>query len=477
MWEIVQEKLDTYKDSWFYDGKTRISYCEVKKYAERVGQNLRDMLRIKSKCAVLCDSEMMTALGILSCWYAQLIPVPMSMNYGEKHCMSIIETSNLKYLITDKESYSEKFGLYTYNIENSVWYGERVGQAEEHELDDIDIIMNTSGTTGKPKGVMITNSGLYQNIINISHYFKIKENDTILIARPLYHCAVLTGEFLISLYNGLNICFYIGTYNPMAIIHYMNCWNISVMCGTPTLFLQISNYFARQKQYAQLRVIALSGEVLTSQIAEKIRSVFKQTEIYNVYGLTEASPRVSYLDPALFDKYAESVGIPLVNTKITIRDNEGNEVIAGVDGNIFVESTCLMRGYYRNKRLSEEKLTKYGLKTGDIGYVDKDGRLYIRSRADDMIIKAGMNIYPSEIENSICNFPFILETVAYGKRDDMGQKIAVNIVLKDGYKEMTKRDIMSAFSESLPTHLMPSWLEIVDKLPRNGSGKIIRPRE
>lgn len=476
MWDVVKKSLERNRESWFYDGERNISYQEVKEMAEKIGCDLSHKLQKGSKCGVLCDNEMMTAIGILSCWSVQMIPVPMSMNYGEKNCTNIIESSELKYLITDNKKYCEKFHLYTYDLSDFIWYGEFAIQLKETELEGVAAIMNTSGTTGMPKGVLISNEGLLENLLNISYYFKINRNDVILIARPLYHCAVLTGEFLISLYIGLNICFYRGTYNPLAVIHYINSYKISVMCGTPTLFEQISNHLDRTKQQTQLRVMALSGEILTSKSAEKIRGSFKNTEIYNVYGLTEASPRVSFLSPSLFDTYPGSVGVPLENVKITIRDDQGNIVDDEVHGNVYVESTSLMKGYYRKTEYTAEKLTPYGLMTGDIGYLDKEKRLYILSRADDMIIVGGMNIYPAEIENIIREFPFIMETVVYGKHDESGQRIVANIVLRDGYKELTKRDIMSAFSQKLPRYLMPGMLEIVDCLKRSGSGKVIRPR-
>lgn len=476
MWGNIKKCLLNNKESWFSDGENQITYEQVYEIVVKNAEIIKRKLKEGSKCGILCENEMMSAIGILSCWCAKLIPVPMSMNYGEYSCRNIIVASELKYLITDNKEFGKLFSIYSYEINENKWYGEFEEQEDEIELKDTIAIMNTSGTTGMPKGVMITKDGLWQNVINIVEYFKIDKNDIILIARPLYHCAVMTGEFLVSLYRGLKIVFFQGTYNPIRVAQYINDNNVSVMCGTPTLFTQISNYVQRLNQKFPLRIIALSGEVLSTSNARIIRKTFAKTDIYNVYGLTEASPRVSYLPPNQFDSCPGSVGIPLNNVKITIRDIEGNDLGTEKKGYIYVESVSLMKGYYHSPEKTLEKLTPKGLNTGDIGYLNKDGNLFILSRADDMIIMGGMNIYPAEVEQIILKFPFVLETVVYGVHDEQGQRIATNIVLRDEYKDMTSRDIMRAFSEKMPKYLMPSTLQIVDALERNGSGKVIRPR-
>ncbi len=476
MWNNIKTKLLENRESWFYDGDIKYSYSQIYDIAERNAEKLKKRLNEWNKCGVLCKSEMMTAIGVLSCWAAHMIPVPMSMNYGEHSCRNIIKASELTCLITDSEEYIKRFGTSVYELNKKIWHGEFESQELDMVLKDAAVIMNTSGTTGMPKGVVLTNEGLWKNVTNIAEYFDISKSDNILIARPIYHCAVMSGEFLVSIYKGLNLIFFKGEYNPIGIVQYIMKYNVEVMCGTPTLFLQISNYAKRIKQKLPLKVIALSGEVLSSNNAHIIRSVFKEADIYNVYGLTEASPRVSYLPPQKFDEFPESVGIPLRDTKITIRDDDGNILEKEKVGSIFVESLSLMKGYYHSPETTHKKLTPYGLNTGDIGYLDKNNFLYILSRADDMIIMGGLNIYPAEVEKIILKFPFVEETVVYGIQTNQGQRIAANIVLRNKYKDMNNREMMKAFSEKMPKYLMPSVIRILDKLERNGSGKLVRPR-
>lgn len=474
IWEFIYSLLKGTKSIEWADKYEHITSEEVIGRAVLHGQMLKKKLPAKSRCAVLCERELNTAISILSCWYAGMIPVPMSKNYSEKHCVHIVDYITPDCLISDSAR------LYTYdipfyNITTLKYENEKNNFNADSALSDVAVIMCTSGTTGVPKGAMITEDGLIRNVINISKYFSVISKDKILIARPLYHCAVLTGEFLLSMYKGLDILFFDETYNPSAIVNLLERENIKVMCGTPTLFNHISALYKRLGKTSNLNTTALSGECLTGKIAANIRSCFPNTSIYNVYGLTEAAPRISWLSPELFDTHPESVGIPLEETTIKIADssNLDHELIVNERGIILVKSPSVMKGYYRNEKLSQKRILDGWLNTGDIGYKDENGLLYICSREDDLIIKAGMNIYPQEIENAVRQIGIVDDVVVYGIKNDSGQSIGINIALKNF---ITKKEILTLFSEILPSYQMPDTLNIVNDIEKNASGKAIRPR-
>jgi len=477
MWSFISKRMELYPQSRIISEEIEYTYASVLEMAEKLGSKLNkwNVNNYKLKCAVLCRDGFYTMLGILAAWKAGMIPIPMSINYGEQHCMKIMEGTSPDLLVTDdteitKQFLVPKFDLKTLEINSPV-----LERANE-DLDDIALIMNTSGTTGNPKGALIRDDGLVANVIAISEYFRINQNDTILIARPIYHCAVLSGEMLISLHNGVNICFSNEAYSPATVIGIIEKYSISVMCGTPTLFTHLTKMCSRIGKRNILKVIALSGECLNQEIALEIRKLFEDTEIYNVYGLTEASPRVSYLPPELFDTKSDSVGIGLSNVRIIIADGNGIEVSVNTPGMVMVSSPSIMKGYYRQPELTEKRIVNGWLITGDIGYMDESGCLYILSRADDMIIKAGMNIYPKEIENLLIQFEFVREVVAYGIKEKTGQGIAVDIVLNKGYENLSSREMIKAISEKLQSYMMPSRVSVVNELKKNASGKIIRKR-
>lgn len=478
MWKFIVNRMMNFDGSYFFENGKKIYYLEVINRARIIGEKLAARVGPGSTCAVLCDYSINAAIGILASWSADMVPIPMSLHYGWGVCQNILDDMLPDVLFIDFEMTNTRIDLnqLIYNMKSDVWYGETKEKIYRESLNDIAVILCTSGTTGRPKGALISNMGLQKNIVAIYSYFMIKEHNRILISRPLYHCAVFTGEFLVSLYAGLDIYFYSDKYNPLGVKKSLLDWNIEILCGTPTLFSQLAKIFIEDSAKADLKIVALSGECITRKQAQFIRSVFKHTKIFNVYGLTEASPRVSYLPPELFDEFPESVGYPLREISIGIFDDCGNELDAGTIGNIIVNSPSIMRGYYNNPELTHQKVVDIGLITGDVGYLDDGGRLYILSRADDMIIKAGLNIYPKEIENLLCGVDMFDEVLAYGVQRSQCQDIALDIVLNKEYLDVTKLTVMRVLAQYLPDHLMPCKINFVTKLNRNASGKILRPR-
>lgn len=460
-------------DSRIRDEIQEYTFREFGEMASKAAEKLLVQNVSGLKCGILCENSLMTALGICAAWEAGMIPVPMSLQYGNRHCAMIAEEVGFDILITDMERVPIEITYCVFSLKNMRYEIFVNGKVADPELSGIAVILNTSGTTGKPKGVLVESRGLVQNVESIIEYFKITKSDTILIARPLYHCAVFTGEFLVALHNGLDIFFYNGEYNPMAVYKRIQEQQITVICGTPTLLGQISRLKMRDATESSIRVIALSGECLASSVAQKIRNAFQNTRIYNVYGLTEASPRVSFLPPEMFDEVPEAVGFPLSGIEIKITDPSGRELIAGESGRICVKTPSVMRGYYKKEAATKEKIINGWLQTGDIGYKDEAGRLYILSREDDMIIKAGMNIYPKEIENLVSEIPEIKECISYGYKDTTGMAIGLRVVLNPDIKWDIKK-LSAELSEKLPPYLFPGRLDIVEALPRNASGKLIR---
>ena len=458
-----------------FDSDHTYSYANRIDMAITHGSHLIKCVPSGSKCAVLCQSEINTAISILSAWYAGLVIIPMSINYGKKHCQSILSLTKPDIIIIDDiENDFDISSMTVYNVvsgETNITYNKKC--AADDDLTDIAAILCTSGTTGVPKGAMISKEGLQKNILAIDDYFDINSHDTIAIARPLYHCAVLTGEFLVSLCKGLNIGFLNQKYSPIDIVRFCLQNDITVLCGTPTLLRHISLLSRAKKNQLKIRILAISGEPLKKDAAMTIRSTFSDCTIYNVYGLTEASPRVSFLPPEMYDDFSESVGYPLKGISIKITKN-GEELEANRPGMIMIRTPSVMKEYYNNLELTQKTLIDGWLVTGDIGYVDNEGRLYILSRADDMIIKGGMNIYPREIENQLEYLPVISECSVYGLETISGTIIAVDIVLNSDCSGMKTKELIELFSTVLPEYQVPTQINIVNSLNKNASGKVIK---
>ena len=406
-------------------------------------------------CAILCSSEMAAAMALLACFAAEVTAVPLSMRYGESHCNKILDTISPDAIIMDTNG-----ELTVYKLKDSQYV-----LPPEHPA----LIMCTSGTTGRPKGAMLSEKNVITNVSDISDYFQMDTSDTILIARPLYHCAVLTGEFLTAIVRGANIRFYSEQFNPTKMLELIKEYGITAFCGTPTL-LSIMARFNRSNATETLRHICISGECMSAEVGLKIYETFPNCKIYHIYGLTEACPRVSYLPPEHFEEYPDCVGIPLKSVSIKILNEQGNLCHANEEGILYIKGDNVMLGYYREPEKTAKILKEGWLCTGDIAVINDVGFLKIKGRSDDLIIKSGMNIYPAEIEGTLKEDTRVKEVLVYGYRDNIGTQIGMKLAGNFSSVEEVKQLCMNI----LPSFQVPTRIELVDELPKNGSGKVIR---
>ena len=459
LWKFLKDQISQYGNCFIYEENNCITYSQLIAQAEKLAETLFQ----HHVYAVLCQSELNTAVSILACFAAEAIAVPLSPRYGKEHCNRIISTIQPSQIITDQSG-------------NLQCITTEFREDDAKTLCDVCLILCTSGTTGIPKGAMITQENIKANLIDIKRYFNLSNQDKILIIRPLYHCAVLTGEFLISLMQGVEIHFYNKPFNPTVIMSYIFQNQVTVMGGTPTIFHYLVHILKRaSKKKNSLHSIVISGECMSEEVAEELIEFLPKVQKYNVYGLTEASPRVTYLPPNDFKQCYLSVGKPLHSVEIKVVDCNGKILPAGVVGELWVKGPNVMIGYYRAPEITDLKLINGWLHTGDLAYLDNHGYLYIKGRKDNMIIRAGVNIYPQEIENILRKNKDIMEVLAYGFHDPIiGQGIGIKVVVDS---DIGKKEIYQYCKNHLPNYELPNVIEIVEELPRNESGKLIRGGE
>ena len=414
LWDYLKEKMLPYAE------RTAFYHSGIK-YKDLI--DLDNDLKVGKLRLCMGDTREEQAVKILECIAERDVAVPASAEYGEKHC-----------------EYIAKMVRYS---------GER--------FQDIAFIMFTSGTTGIPKGVILTDENVITNLEYISSYFRLEGMNRICIARPLVHIAVLTGELLYALCNGLTVYFYEEAFMPQRLLGYLAANRIEVFCATPTLYQSLAQ--ARKDRPFPVKVSALSGEILTKQTGKNIAESFPETAFYNVYGLTEHSPRVSALLPNEFAKRPDSIGRPIGGVEMKI-----------AEGELLVRSPCVMRGYFQNETATKQKIRDGWLYTGDMAHTDLDGYFYIDGRKDDMIIRSGLNIYPEEIESAVKKCPKVKDCVAFGKRDENG---VMQIWLKyEG--EISPSELRKGLLHALNPHVLPNRIESADILERTPSGKKIR---
>ena len=452
LWKYLKKEMKNNLDQKICENNSELTFEQMIIFAEAFSKHLKGV----KCCAILCKSEMAAGMALLSCFAAGVTALPLSQRYGELHCNKILDLVSPDAVITDSDGDIQVMRItYSKYVEPDV---------------RPTLIMCTSGTTGAPKGAMLTDKNIISNIKDISAYFDIGTHDTLLISRPLYHCAVLTGEFLTSLVKGTKIRFYSGSFNPTKILKILKEYSITAFCGTPTLLSMMARFKEKFKE-DELQHICISGECMGKETGEKIAAAFPNTKIYHIYGLTEACPRVSYLPPKLFKEYPDFVGIPLKSVSIRVIAKDGKKAGINEVGMLWVKGDNVMAGYYNNPDKTSEVIKNGWLCTGDLAFVNEAGLLKIKGRKDGLIIKAGMNIYPQEIESVIKRDPRVGDVYVHGERDDkLGTQIVMNIV---GDFQSIK-EVKRLCTVSLPAYQVPTKIILLSELPKNGSGKIIR---
>ena len=455
LWKYLKNKMQLYLQQEICENDASMTFEEMIIFAEEFSKKL-DGIKC---CAIWCQSEMAASMALLSCFAAEVTALPLSERYGEQHCNKILEAIGPDAVITDRNGYFQIIHVKDFTYV----------EPEIHPA----LIMCTSGTTGVPKGAMLTGTNVITNVSDIALYFGVEKSDTILISRPLYHCAVLTGEFLTALVKGVRIRFYSGTFNPVIVLKILKEHNITAFCGTPTLLSMMAR-FKRKTDVGRLKHICISGECMSLKTAEKIAEAFSAADIYHIYGLTEACPRVSYLPPHKFKEYADCVGIPLRSVSLKIVSSEGVPVNANEIGTLWIKGDNVMAGYYNNPEKTAEVIKDGWLCTGDLALFTEEGLLKIKGRGDDLIIKAGMNIYPQEIENTLKLDYRVKDVYVCGYTDEkLGVQIALNIT--GDFADPTEVKVLCR--AVLPAYQIPNRINLLDEIPKNGSGKIIRRRK
>lgn len=451
LWEFVRTHMLKNPDQRICENQASLSFEETVIWAESFAKKLHET----QCCAILCSSEMATSMSVLACFAAGVTALPLSTKYGEAHCNKILDTVSPDAVIIDANG-----EIAVYKLKDSHYTAPKKHPA---------LIMCTSGTTGKPKGAMLSERNIITNVSDIADYFKMNKNDTILIARPLYHCAVLTGEFLTAIIRGANIRFYSEQFNPTKILELIKEYQITAFCGTPSL-LSIMARFNRNQTTQTLKYICISGECMSFEVGTKIQTAFPNCRIYHIYGLTEACPRISYLPPEFFSEHPDCVGIPLKSVSVKILKPSGHACHKNEEGILYVKGDNVMLGYYKDPQKTREVLKNGWLCTGDIALINDAGFLKIKGRNDDLIIKAGMNIYPAEIEGVMREDSRVKDVLVYGFHNQFGAQIGMKLVGNFSSVEQVKQLCLN----KLPSFQVPSVIELVAELPKNGSGKIIR---
>jgi acyl-CoA synthetase (AMP-forming)/AMP-acid ligase II len=346
--------------------------------------------------------------------------------------------------------------------------------AQSLDESSLASIIFTSGSTGKPKGVMLTHENIVANTNSIVQCLHLSHLDRQMVILPFFY---VMGKSLLNTHIAVGGSLVINNTfaYPASVLKQMAAEEVTGFSGVPSTYaylLHRSPLKSYKDKLPALRYCSQAGGHMFTQIKEELLATLPDhTKLYIMYGATEASARLSYVEPERIREKMTSIGIPIPGVSLKILDDSGKELNNGELGEVVASGANIMRGYWSDPQASAAVLSPNGYRTGDIGYRDKDGYFHLAGRKDNQLKVGGHRINPQEIEDTLMATGLLIEVAVIGVEDPLaGHKLIAIAVPID--VTTSKNSILIKCIELLPRYKVPSEIRIVNKLPKNNSGKI-----
>lgn len=331
------------------------------------------------------------------------------------------------------------------------------------------LFLYTSGTTGRPKGVELTHQNLLANVEASRKAGKFTDDDSFLCLLPFFHTYAITGTFLLPVLTGARMVL-VDRFQPLKVLDLIAEHRITCFLAIPSMY-RVLAATESDHDVGSVRFPISGGEPLPVAVAEAFEKRFG-TPIFEGYGQTEAAPVVSLNVPG--SRKLGTVGRPLPGVEVAIWDDDGKAVKAGETGEIMVRGANVMAGYHNLPEETSATITDGWLHTGDLGTIDGDGFITITGRKKDLIISAGENIYPREIEEALVEHEAVREVAVIGVADEVrGEVPKAFVILAEGASP-GERELRSFLKERIAAYKIPKVFQIVDDLPRTPTGKVLK---
>ncbi|KAA3618736.1 MAG: AMP-dependent synthetase [Calditrichaeota bacterium] len=346
--------------------------------------------------------------------------------------------------------------------------------AREITGQDIASIIYTSGSTGDPRGAVLTHKNIVANTRSIVKYLQLTKDDRVLVILPfpyVYGASLLNTHFSV----GGSVVLENRFLFPNVALKTMQEKQATGFSGVPSTYaILLHKTSIREMEFPHLRYITQAGGAMAPQLIREVMDVFERQKVFIMYGATEASARLSYLDPEKLPQKIGSIGKAIPDVELRILRDDGSEADIDETGEIVARGENIMQGYWNAPEETANVLTEFGFHTGDLGKRDEDGFLYVVGRKRDMIKSGANRVSAKEVEEVLCEYPNILESAVIGVPDDiLGEAIHAFIVLKNG-DSLDEKKVISFCREKMPEFKVPRKVLVEKLLPKNASGKLMK---
>lgn len=340
--------------------------------------------------------------------------------------------------------------------------------------DDLACLMYTSGSTGRAKGVMISHRNIVANTRSILDYLNLTERDRMMVILPFFYCY---GASLIHTHVAVGGSLVLENQflYPNKVLDTMAEEEVTGFAGVPSSFaILLRRSSLRTRVFPRLRYVTQAGGSMAPSLIRELRQALPGVSVYVMYGQTEATARLSCLAPEHLESKLGSIGKAIPGVELKVLNEQGEEVAPGEVGEIVARGENIMKGYWNSPEETNLVLDERGLHTGDLGRVDEEGFLYVVDRKKDMIKSGSHRVSAREIEEVILSLPTVLECAAIGVPDEMLGEVVKAFVVPVNREGVDEAQIIRFCKEHLPPYKVPRMLSVVQSLPRNEAGKILK---
>lgn len=470
------------------DGERRVDYAGFWRQARRFAAHLRDTgLRDGDRVAIILPNRIEAAVACYGAWLAGGVVVPLNAQARQRDFLPWLQHCGARHVVHEAahRDAAEAVAQLSPTPAATVLedarplYGDEAGMpAQAAPLpasSDLAVILYTSGTTGAPKGVMLTHANLLANAQAIVDYLRLDASDRVLSVLPFYYAygASVLHTHLIS---GASVVLGPSLMFPHLVLDAIEQAGATGFSGVPSTFALLLEPLARHgRPLASLRYLTQAGGAMSPALTRRLRELLPAPRLYVMYGQTEATSRISWLPPERLDEKIGSVGIPVAGVQWRIRREDGSTAAPGESGEVCVRGPNVMAGYWNNPEATAQVLRDGWLHTGDLGHVDADGFLFLQGRRSDMIKTGAHRVHPTDVEEVIAELPVVREVAVVGVDDEvMGQVIRAFVVAAGELPPRAEDRIKAHCRARLAPYKIPRQVTFVDTLPRTASGKVRR---
>ena len=465
-------------------GTRTLDYGAFWRHAEGFAHALRENgLEPGDRVAIILPNRPEAAIALYAVWLAGGVAVPLNAQARERDFSAWLQHCGARYLVcerghgdVERALAARASGLRTWalGVDETLPVGTIRLARKDPEPDALACILYTSGTTGAPKGVMLSHANLASNASAVIDYLGLTAQDRLLSVLPCYY-AYGASALHTHLVVGASVVFAEPMLFPQQTLEALAASSATGFSGVPSTYALLCDHTdARMLDLSALRYLTQAGGAMPPALTRRVRELLPQAALYVMYGQTEATSRLTWLPPDRLMEKLGSVGIPIAGVEIRIAGDDGRALPAGSEGEVLVRGPNVMQGYWQAPRESALALRDGWLRTRDIGRLDDDGFLWLAGRSDDVIKTGAHRVHPQDIEDVIAEVPGVRESAVVGIGDEMlGQAIAAYVVA-EGDMPLLEREIRGHCRKRMAPYKVPRSIHFIDALPRTASGKVRR---